>query len=110
MGVFGIVVFENQHRRKEIALRKIHGSTATLILGMFNRKFIIILLISFAIAAPIAYFAVVKWLSGFAYRTPVYWWVFALGFLVVACITLLTVTLQTYHSANENPIKSIKTE
>jgi putative ABC transport system permease protein len=110
MGVFGIIVFENQHRRKEIALRKIHGSTATLILGMFNRKFIIILLISFVIAAPIAYFAVVKWLSGFAYRTPVYWWVFALGFLVVAFITLLTVTLQTYRTANENPIKAIKTE
>jgi putative ABC transport system permease protein len=110
MGVFGIVVFENQHRRKEIALRKIHGSTATLILGMFNRKFINILLISFVIAAPIAYFAVLKWLSGFAYRTPVYWWVFAIGFLVVAFITLLTVTLQTYHSANENPIKAIKTE
>jgi putative ABC transport system permease protein len=110
MGVFGIVVFENQHRRKEIALRKVHGSTATLILGMFNRKFIYILLISFVIAAPIAYFVVVKWLSGFAYRTPVYWWVFALGFLVVAFITLFTVTLQTYRTANENPIKAIKTE
>jgi putative ABC transport system permease protein len=110
MGVFGIVVFENQHRRKEIALRKIHGSTATLILGMFNRKFIYILLISFVIAAPIAYFAVAKWLSGFAYRTPAYWWVFALGFLVVAFITLLTVTLQTYRTANENPVKAINND
>jgi putative ABC transport system permease protein len=110
MGVFGIVVFENQHRKKEIALRKIHGSTAKLIIGMFNRKFISILLISFVIAAPIAYFAVVKWLSGFAYRTPIYWWVFALGFLVVAFITLLTVTLQTFHTANENPVKAVKSE
>jgi putative ABC transport system permease protein len=110
MGVFGIVVFENQHRRKEIALRKVHGSTATLILGMFNRKFIYILLVSFVIAAPIAYFSVVKWLSGFAYRTPVYWWVFALGFLVVAFITLLTVTLQTFHTASENPVKAMKSE
>jgi putative ABC transport system permease protein len=110
MGVFGIVVFENQHRRKEIALRKIHGSTATLILGMFNRKFIYILLISFVIAAPIAYFGIVKWLSGFAYRTPIYGWVFAGGFLLVAFITLLTVTLQTLSVANENPIRAIKTE
>jgi putative ABC transport system permease protein len=110
MGVFGIVVFENQHRRKEIALRKIHGSTAMLILGMFNRKFIYILLISFVIAAPIAYFGVVKWLSGFAYRTPIYGWVFAAGFLVVALITLLTVTLQTLSVANENPIRAIKAE
>jgi putative ABC transport system permease protein len=110
MGVFGIVVFENQHRRKEIALRKVHGATAKLILGMFNRKFIIILLISFVIAAPIAYFAVVKWLSGFAYRTPLHWWVFAGGFLVVAFITLLTVTLQTFHTASENPIRAIKSD
>jgi putative ABC transport system permease protein len=110
MGVFGIVVFENQHRRKEIALRKIHGSTARLILGMFNRKFIYILLISFVIAAPIAYFAVNKWLSGFAYKTPVYWWVFVGGFLIVAFITLLTVTLQTFRTANENPVKALKND
>ena len=110
MGVFGIVVFENQHRRKEIAIRKIHGSTARLILGMFNRKFIIILLICFVIAAPIAYFGVTKWLSGFAYRIPVFWWVFVAGFLVVAFITLLTVTLQTFRSANENPAWALKTE
>jgi len=110
MGVFGIVVFENQHRRKEIALRKIHGSTASLILGMFNRKFIVILLISFVIAAPAAYFAVTKWLSGFAYKTPIYWWVFVVGFLVVALITLLTVTLQTFRNANENPVKALKND
>jgi putative ABC transport system permease protein len=110
MGVFGIVVFENQHRRKEIALRKIHGSTTALILSMFNRKFIHILSMSFVIAAPIAWFCVTKWLSAFAYRTPIYWWVFAGGFLVVAFITLLTVTLQTFHVANENPIHSIKAE
>jgi putative ABC transport system permease protein len=110
MGVFGIVVFENQHRRKEIALRKIHGSTTALILGMFNRKFIIILAISAVIAIPIAYFGITKWLSGFAYKIPIYWWVFAGGFLVVAFITLLTVTLQTFHVANENPINSIKSE
>ena len=110
MGVFGIVVFENQHRKKEIALRKIHGASATLILGMFNRKFIFILLISFVIAVPITYFGVVKWLSGFAYRTPVHWWVFFGGFLAVAFITLLTVTLQTFHSANENPVRALKTE
>jgi putative ABC transport system permease protein len=110
MGVFGIVVFENQHRRKEIALRKIHGSTVALILGMFNRKFIIILFISAAIAIPLAYVGITKWLSGFAYRTPMHWWVFLLGFIVVAFITLLTVTLQTFHSANENPVKALKRE
>jgi putative ABC transport system permease protein len=75
---------------------------------MFNRKFIYILLISFVIAAPVAYFGVTKWLSGFAYRTPIYGWVFVFFFLIVALITLLTVTLQTMSVANENPIKAIK--
>ena len=109
MGVFGIVVFENQHRRKEIALRKIHGSTVALILSMFNRKFIIILSISAAIAVPLTGFVVSKWLSGFAYRTPMYWWVFVAGVLIVALITCITVTLQTLHTANENPVKAIGT-
>ncbi|MEG1896726.1 MAG: FtsX-like permease family protein [Mucinivorans sp.] len=108
VGVFGLVLFETQYRRREIGLRKINGATVGLILGMFNRKFVWIIAVCFALAAPVAYFGVNLWLEDFAYRTPLHWWVFAAALLIVLTITLLTVTVQSYRAATENPVKSIK--
>lgn len=110
IGVFGLVVFENQYRRREIGLRKIYGSTVMQILHMFNRKFFIINGVCFLIALPIAWWSVHQWLATFAFRTPMYWWVFLLSLVIVAIITMVTVTIQSWHSATENPIKSIKYE
>ncbi len=110
VGVFGLVVFETQYRKKEIALRKIHGSTVEQVLTMFNRKFIRIVAISFVIAVPLAWYSVSSWLGGFAFRVSIYWWVFAVALLLVLLITLLTVTIQTYRAATENPINSLKSE
>jgi putative ABC transport system permease protein len=59
---------------------------------------------------PIAWLAVNRWLENFAYRTPMYWWVFVLAFVAVAAITILTVTIQNWRVANDDPVKSIKTE
>ncbi|MEG1607916.1 MAG: FtsX-like permease family protein [Mucinivorans sp.] len=110
VGVFGLVVFETQYRRREIGLRKIYGSTVWQVLWRFNRKFLVITIICFLIALPTAWFGVNEWLSTFAFHTSIYWWIFALSLLIVGAITVLTVTAQSYHSATENPIKSIKTE
>lgn len=110
VGVFGLIVFETQYKRKEIGVRKIMGSTVMEILVMLNRKFFWIVIICFAIAVPLAYFGVDAWLGGFAYRTPMYWWVFALGGLIVFIITVTTVTVQSYRSATENPVNSLKSE
>ncbi len=110
VGVFGLVMFDSESRRKEISLRKVMGATVEHILVMFNRTYIIIMGICFAIAAPIAYIVVSKWLENFAYRTPLYWWVFAIAFVAVGVITILTVTFQNWRVANENPVKNIKSE
>ena len=110
VGVFGLVVFESQYRRKEIGLRKVMGSTTSQILVMFNKTYFRILLVCFVLAAPVAYFAIIRWLENFAYKTPVYAWVFLLAFLLVSMITILTVTFQNWRAANENPVDSIKTE
>jgi len=110
IGVFGLVLFESQYRRKEIGVRRINGATITEILRMLNTGFIKIVLICFVIAAPIAYFASTKWLEAFAYKSQIYWWIFGVALLVVLLITLLTVTLQSYRAATENPVNSIKTE
>ena len=110
VGVFGLVVFDSESRRKEIGIRKVLGSTTGEILLMFNKSYVYILLICFIVASPLAWYAVDGWLQNFAYKIPIYWWVFPLAFLLVSAVTLLTVTYQNWHAANENPVNSIKNE
>lgn len=110
VGVFGLVIFETQYRRKEIGIRKVHGATVGEILLMFNKLYLRIVTVCFVIAAPLAYYGVHKWLENFAQRTPIYWWIFALAFGVVTAITMATVTFQNWRAANENPVNSIKSE
>ena len=108
--LFGLVVFDSECRRKEIGIRKVHGATTMEIITMFNKAYVIILAICFVIAAPIAWYAVARWLENFAYRTPMYWWVFVLAFVAVAVVTIATITIQNWRVANENPVKLVKTE
>lgn len=110
VGVFGLVVFETQYRRKEIGIRKVHGATVGEILQMFNKAYIKVVAACFVIAAPIAWYGVKFWLEGFAYKTPIHWWVFLIALLIVATITLATVTIQNWRAANANPVDSIKSE
>ena len=109
-GVFGLVVFETQYRRKEIGVRKVMGATVAEILAMFNRSFVRLVLICFVVAAPLAWYGVREWLGTFAYRTPVYWWVFAVSLAIVLFITLATVTIQSWRAATANPVEAFKTE
>ena len=110
VGIFGLVIFETQYRRKEIGIRKVFGATVHEILIMFNEIYFRIVCVCFIIAAPLAYYGVRKWLEGFAYKTPIYWWIFAFALLIVSLITMFTVTFQNWRAANANPVDSIKTE
>lgn len=110
VGVFGLVVFESEYRRKEVAVRKVLGSSTSQILVMFNRGYLLILIICFILAAPVAFYGVYRWLENFAYRTPMYWWVFLVSFVIVSIITFITVTFQNWQVANSNPVNSMKTE
>lgn len=110
IGVFCMTMFETEYRRKEIGIRKVMGSSTQEILMMFCRHYALLLAVSFIIAAPIAYYIGRQWLQSFAERTPIYWWLFPLALLVIALVTLLTVVIQSWRAANENPINSIKNE
>ena len=110
VGVFGLVLFETQYRRKEIGIRKINGATTGQILLMFNKTYIQIVSVCFIISIPIAWMGTQQWLENFAYKTPMYWWVYLIAFALVSIITILTVTFQNWHAANENPVHSIKNE
>ena len=110
IGVFGMTMFESEYRRKEIGVRKVFGSSTKEILMMFNRRYLYILLACFIIAAPIGYMVGVHWLEGFAVRTTISPLLFLVSFLLIALVTILTVTYQSWKNATENPVNSIKNE
>ena len=110
IGVFGLVIFDTQYRRKEIGIRKVFGATVGEILTMFNRTYLYIVAVCFVIAVPVAWYEIKLWLQNFAYQTPIRIWVFAVALLAVLAVTILTVTLQSYKAATENPAQSIKTD
>ena len=110
MGVFGIVLFETQQRRREVAIRKVMGATTAEILRMFNRRYVTLVVICFVIAAPVGFWVVDRWLASFAYRTPIHWWIFALALAAVLLVTIGTVTFCSWRTANENPADSVKSE
>ena len=83
MGVFGIVLFEAQHRRREVAVRKVMGASTAEVLRLFNRRYARLVAVCFVIAAPVGYWAVDRWLASFAYRMPIRWWIFVAAFAVV---------------------------
>ena len=110
IGVFCMTMFETEYRRKEIGIRKVFGSSTKEILLMFCRHYTWLIAVSFIVAAPIAWYLGRQWLENFAERTPVYWWIFPLSLLMVGVITMTTVIIQSWRTATENPINSIKTE
>ena len=110
MGVFGLVMFETEYRRKEIGVRRVNGATIGEILKMFNVEFARIVLICFIIAMPLTWWIVNRYLSGFAYRVPIYIWVFAAALVAVLAITALVVTGRCYRAATENPSVTLKKE
>jgi putative ABC transport system permease protein len=107
MGVYGLIVFNARYRAKEIAIRKVNGSTVEEIMLLLNRAILAQLGVAFAVAVPVAYYVVLKWLENFAYKTQVVWWVFLLGGAIVLAITLLTVSAQSYRAASRNPTKAL---
>lgn len=110
VGVFGLVLFETQYRRKEIGIRKINGATTGQILLMFNKTYIRIVSVCFILSIPIAWMGTQQWLENFAYKTPLHLWVFIVAFLIILSVTIGTVTFRNWQAANENPVNSVKSE
>jgi putative ABC transport system permease protein len=86
------------------------GASVSNIVNLLSRDFLKLVLISFLIGAPLAGYFMYRWLSDFAYRTPLSWWIFALACLIAVLIALLTVSAQAIKSAVASPVKSLRTE
>jgi putative ABC transport system permease protein len=97
-------------RAKEIGIRKVNGANVTDIMVMLNSGFFKWIAIAFVIAAPVAWYAMNKWLQSFVYRIEIGWWEFAYAGMVVLMVTLLTVCLQSWRAATRNPVESLRYE
>ena len=107
IGVFGLVLFETQYRRKEIGIRRVHGSSVASILRMFNIIYLRIVAICSLVAVPVSYLIIDRWMQQFAYRATMAVWVYLLAIAIVALITIATVTARAYKAANDNPVDAI---
>ncbi|MEO6583917.1 MAG: ABC transporter permease [Ferruginibacter sp.] len=110
IGLFGISILTLEQRTKEIGIRKVLGATVKDIITSISRDFLKLVLLADIIAFPIAAFFMNKWLSDFAYRTNLSWWIFAGAGLIALSIALITISFHTIKIANTNPVKSLKTE
>lgn len=110
IGVFCLTMFETEYRRKEIAIRKVMGSSVEQVLMLLAGRYTVPLVVAFVVAVPVGYYFSVQWLQNFAEHVPIYWWLFPLAFMVVGAIVLLTVVVQSWRVATMNPFESIKTE
>ena len=110
MGVFGIVIFETQYRRKEIAIRRVFGATTSGLLWMFNSRYVQIVGACFLLSVPVAYYIIHEWQKSFVYKAPIGWWVYVSALALVLLITLSLVTSRSLKAAHENPADVVKGE
>lgn len=110
IGVFGLVIFENEYRRKEISIRKVLGSSIGQILALFSKTYLIILTLCFVISCPVVYYIISRWLENFTVHTPLHWWVFLAGGILIFSITIFTVNWQSWRGATANPVDALKNE
>ena len=110
LGLLGLVIYTTTRRTKEIGVRKVLGASVSHIVAMITKDFLLLIVIAFLIAAPLAWIGMNKWLDNFAYRTDISWWIFALGISMMVIIAILTLSFQTIKAAIANPVKSLRTE
>ncbi len=110
LGLFGLAAYAAEQRTKEIGIRKVLGANVITIVGMLSVDFIKLVIISILIASPLAWFAMQKWLQGFAYRQDIQWWVFAVAGLGAILIAFITISFQSIRAALANSVTSLKAE
>jgi ABC-type antimicrobial peptide transport system permease subunit len=110
LGLFGLASFVAEQRTKEIGIRKVLGASVASLCKMLSKDFIVLVMISCLIAAPVAHYFLSHWLNNFEYHTEISWWVFILAGAGALGITLFTVSYQAIKAALMNPVNSLKSE
>ncbi len=110
MGILGIASFLLQKRIKEIGIRKVNGATTIELLVLLNTDYINWIAISFLIATPLAWYAMNKWLSNFAFKTGFSWWIFLFAGFIALLVAIITISWKSMQAARRNPVESLRYE
>ena len=110
LGLFGMAHLSAQQRQKEIGVRKVLGASVGQLIYMLNIGFTKLVIISALIAIPISYYFVEDWLSGFAFRIEMGLMVFLIPTVLTLIVALSTVSVQSFRTANSNPVNSLRSE
>jgi putative ABC transport system permease protein len=110
LSLLGLIMMATAARTKEIGIRKLNGAKVVEILFMLNKEFIVLGAFSFILGVAVIWFALHRWLQGFAYKTELSWWIFALTGIIALGIILLTVSWQSWLAATRNPVEALRYE
>ncbi|HND87415.1 MAG TPA: FtsX-like permease family protein, partial [Saprospiraceae bacterium] len=110
LGLFGLSTFMAWRRTKEIGIRKVLGASVSRLVGLLSREFMLLVLLGFLPAVPVALYFLRRWLQEYAYRIELQWWMFAAAAAVALFIAFLTVSVQSMRAALSDPVKSLRSE
>jgi len=110
LGLLGLASFNAQRRTKEIGIRKVLGASVSGVLMLLSKDTLKLMLISVAIAVPVAYYAMSDWLRNYAYRIDISVMVFLGASLIALMVAVITVAWQSYQAAVADPVKSLRYE
>ena len=110
LGLMGLIVFTSEQRTKEIGVRKVLGASVRSILFLLSRDFMVLVIISFIISTPLAFYLMSNWLQGYAYRIDIGWQIFVASGAASVLIAFITVNLQGLKAALANPVESLRSE
>ena len=110
LGLFGLATYMAENRIKEIGVRKVLGASISGITALLSKDFLKLVMISFVIASPVAWWMMHTWLQNYPYRVTIQWQVFVFAGVISFLISIITVSYQAIKAALANPVKSLRTE
>ena len=110
LGLFGLAAFTAEQRTKEIGIRKVMGASVAGLVTLISKDFSRLVIVSFVISSPIAWWMLDKFLERYAYRIEISWWVFPVTGLVALIFALIIVSTQALRAAHANPVNSLRNE
>ncbi|MBN2289793.1 MAG: ABC transporter permease [Candidatus Glassbacteria bacterium] len=110
LGLLGLISFTAESRTKEIGIRKVLGASVPQIVYLLSKEFLLLLGIAAVIAWPVAWYAMDRWLSNFAYRIDLDWFTFILAGLIALAVAAATVSYQAVKAATANPVDALRYE